>query len=194
MRHQQSAHAKVHVYQQGWALTHLDQGEKVNRFSFGLPTLTLKRSVLCSQVLICRINLVLQKTQDTYWSWISDFLKIGISYIFSCIHHRSHHAGTDSSTHHSEEKKPVIPRLTVENKKQLSCSFTTFLQAIFNTNPPNKIGHTEAIFQLCRGIIIYYLRMARLNQQTQALFPHRCFTINALQIDSNYYIPSKGFD
>lgn len=48
MRHQQSAHAKVHVYQQSWALTRLDQGEKVNRFSFGLPTLTLKRSVLCS--------------------------------------------------------------------------------------------------------------------------------------------------
>lgn len=191
MRHQQSAHAKVHVYQQGWALTHLDQGEKVNRFSFGLPTLTLKWSVLCSQVLICRINLVLQKTQDTYWSWISDFLKKRhFIYIFSCIHHRSRH----SSTHHSEGKKPVIPRLTVENKKQLSCSFTTFLQAIFNTNPPNKIGHTEAIFQLCRGIIIYYLRMARLNQQTQALSPHRCFTINALQIDSKYYIPSKGFD
>lgn len=188
MRHQQSAHAKVHVYQQSWALTRLDQGEKVNRFSFGLPTLTLKRSVLCSQVLICRINLVLQKTQDTYWSWISDFLKKRhFIYIFSC------HAGTDSSTH-NEGKKPVIPRLTVENKKQLSCSFKTFLQAIFNTNPPNKIGHTEAIFQLCRGIIIYYLRMARLNQQTQALFPHRCFTINALQIDSNYYIPSKGFD
>lgn len=83
MRHQQSAHAKVHVYQQGWALMRLDQGEKVNRFSFGLPTLTLKRSVLCSWVLICRINLVLQKTQDTYWSWISDFLKKGISYIYS---------------------------------------------------------------------------------------------------------------
>lgn len=183
MRHQQSAHAKVHVYQQGWALMRLDQGEKVNRFSFGLPTSTLKRSVLCSQVLICRINLVLQKTRDPYWSQISDFKKEkeGISYIFSCIHHRSCNAGKDSSTHHSEEKKPVIPCLTDENKKQLSCSFTTLLQAIFNTNPPNKIGHTEAIFQLHRGIIIYYLRMARLNQQMHALFPpqllyNKCLT------------------
>lgn len=116
MRHQQSAHAKVHVYQQGWALTRLDQGEKVNRFSFGLPTLTLKRSVLCSQVLICRINLVLQKTQDTYWSWISDFLKKGISYIYS-------HASTTVPAMLAQipqhiitrKKKPVIPRLKTKS-------------------------------------------------------------------------------